>query len=96
MAFNPAVTLGFQTTKHITKKQLLVYFTAEIIGALLGSLIVKCAIDRGIQSSLGSNPPNYSYPLPLIFAVEVLDYVLLMGVILIVIHYTNDLKNLKD
>jgi aquaporin Z len=90
--FNPAVTLGFQTTKHITKRLLLLYFTAEITGALLGSLFVKYAIGRGIQASLGANSPNYSYPLPLIFAVEVLDYASLMAVILIVIHHTNGLK----
>ena len=28
--FNPAVTLGFLITKHITKRQLLLYITAEI------------------------------------------------------------------
>ena len=39
--FNPAVTVGFLITKHITKVQLFYYFTAEIIGALLGSLFVK-------------------------------------------------------
>ena len=38
--FNPAVTLGFLITKHITKLQLVYYFTAEILGALLGSLFV--------------------------------------------------------
>jgi aquaporin Z len=37
--FNPAVTLGFLITRHITKIQLLYYFSAEIIGALLGSLV---------------------------------------------------------
>ena len=36
--FNLAVTLGFLITKHITKLQLVYYFTAEILGALLGSL----------------------------------------------------------
>ncbi len=36
--FNPAVTVGFLITNHITKIQLLYYFTAEILGALLGSL----------------------------------------------------------
>jgi aquaporin Z len=33
--FNPAVTVGFLITKHITKIQLVYYFSAEIIGALL-------------------------------------------------------------
>ena len=39
--FNPAVTIGFLITKHITKIQLLYYFSAEILGALLGSLFVN-------------------------------------------------------
>jgi aquaporin Z len=34
--FNPAVTIGFLITKHITKIQLAYYLCAEIIGALLG------------------------------------------------------------
>jgi hypothetical protein len=43
---NLAVTLGFLITKHITKGHLLLYSTAEITGALLGSLFVKYAIGR--------------------------------------------------
>ena len=33
--FNPAVTIGYYITGHITKIQILYYFAAEIIGALL-------------------------------------------------------------
>jgi aquaporin Z len=32
--FNPAVTVGYFITKHITFRQLLNYFAAEIIGAV--------------------------------------------------------------
>src|SRR6188472_1242403 len=49
--FNPAVTVGYFITKHITFRQLLNYFAAEIIGALLGSLFVKYAI--GEHANLG-------------------------------------------
>ncbi len=87
--FNPAVTLGFLITKHITKRQLILYLIAEITGALLGSLFVKYFI--GTQASLGVNSPNYDYPLPLIFAVEVLASALLMAVILVVV-YTKGLR----
>ncbi|MER5174939.1 MAG: aquaporin [Candidatus Nitrosocosmicus sp.] len=87
--FNPAVTLGFLITKHITKRQLILYLIAEITGALLGSLFVKYFI--GTQASLGVNSPNYAYPLPLIFAVEVLASALLMAVILVVV-YTKGLR----
>ncbi len=32
--FNPAVTLGLLATKHITKRLVVLYITAEIMGAL--------------------------------------------------------------
>ena len=64
--FNPAVTLGLLITRHITKRQLLLlYILVEIMGALLASLFAKHAI--GNEAFLGSNSPNYAYPLPLIF-----------------------------
>jgi len=88
--FNPAVTVGFFITKHITTKiQLVYYFAAQILGALLGSLFVKYFI--GTQANLGANAPNYVYPLPVIFGIEILASALLMGVILIVV-YTKGLK----
>ncbi len=87
--FNPAVTLGFLITKHITKRQLFLYFVAEITGFLLGSLFVKYFI--GTQASLGVNSPNFTYSMPLIFGVEMLASALLMAVILVVVH-TKGLK----
>ncbi len=88
--FNPAVTIGFFITKHITTKiQLAYYFAAQIFGALLGSLFVKYFI--GIQANLGANAPNYAFPLPLIFSIEVLASALLMTIILIVV-YTKGLR----
>ncbi len=82
--FNPAVTLGFLITKHITKRLVILYVTAEITGAFLGSLFVRYVI--GSEAFLGANSPNYAYPLPLIFGVEVLASALLMAVILVVVH----------
>ena len=87
--FNPAVTVGFMITKHITKIQLIYYFAAEIIGALLGSLFVKYMI--GSEANLGANAPNYAFPLPIIFGVEIIASALLMAVILTVV-YTKGLK----
>ncbi len=87
--FNPAVSVGFLITKHIIKKLLVVYLSAEIIGALLASLFVSIVI--GKEANLGANAPNYSYPLPLIFGIEVLASALLMVVILTVV-YTKGLK----
>jgi aquaporin Z len=89
--FNPAVTLAFLITGHITKLQLLQYFAAEIIGALLASLFVMSVI--GTEASLGANAPDYSYPLPLVFGVEVLATSMLMAVIYLVV-YTKGLRGL--
>ena len=87
--FNPAVSLGFLITKHITKVQLIYYFTSEILGALLGSLFVKFLI--GSQANLGANVPNFAYPVPLIIGVEVFASALLMSVIYVVV-YSKGLK----
>lgn len=46
--FNPAVTVGYLITGYIKRIQLLYYFAAEIIGALLSSLFVFCL---GIRES---------------------------------------------
>jgi aquaporin Z len=89
--FSPAVTVGFLITGHITKLQLLHYLAAEITGALLASLFVMSLI--GIEASLGANAPDYSYPLPLVFGIEVLATALLMAVIYSVV-YTNGLRGL--
>jgi aquaporin Z len=81
--FNPAVTIGYFITKHITFRQLLNYFAAEIIGALLGSLFVKYVI--GQNANLGANAPNYDFPILVIFGIEVAASALLMVVILLVV-----------
>jgi aquaporin Z len=81
--------VGFLISGHITKLQLLQYFAAEITGALLASLFVMSLI--GTEASLGANAPNYSYPLPLVFGVEVLATAMLMAVIYLVV-YTKGLK----
>jgi len=87
--FNPAVTIGFYITGHISKIQITYYFAAEIIGALLGSLFVMSFIGTG--ADLGANAPNYDFSLFLIFLIEVLASALLMAVIFTVV-YTKGLK----
>jgi aquaporin Z len=62
-----------------------------MIGALFGSLFVKYAL--GNQANLGANAPNYSYPIPVIFGIEILASALLMAVIFAVV-YTKGLKGL--
>ena len=87
--FNPAVTVGYLITGHIRRIQLVYYFTAEIIGALLASLFVKYII--GSEGHLGANSFNHSYPISVVFGIEVLASALLMTVILIVV-YTKGLR----
>lgn len=87
--FNPAVTIGYYITGHITKIQVFYYFAAELIGAILGSLFVMRFI--GTEANLGANVPNYDYSLGLIFPIEILASGLLMAVIFTVV-YTKGLK----
>ncbi|MBA3285756.1 MAG: aquaporin [Nitrosopumilus sp.] len=82
--FNPAVTFGFLITKHVAKRLVVPYITAQIMGALLGTIFVRYVI--GSEAFLGANSPNYAYPLPLIFGIETLASALLMAVILIAVH----------
>jgi len=87
--FNPAVTIGYYITGHISKIQVAYYFAAELIGAILGSLFVMSVI--GTEANLGVNTPNYEFSLPLIFGIEVLASGLLMAVIFTVV-YTKGLR----
>ena len=87
--FNPAVTVGYIITGHIRRNQIWYYFAAEIIGALLASLFVKYVI--GSEAHLGANGFNHSYPISVVFGIEVFASALLMAVILTVV-YTKGLK----
>jgi aquaporin Z len=87
--FNPAVTIGYYITGHISKIQIVYYFTAEIIGALLGSLFVLTFI--GDKVNLGANAPNPDFSIFIIFPVEILASAMLMGVIFYVV-YTKGLR----
>ncbi len=90
--FNPAVTVGYLITGHLRRELFFYYLSAEIIGAFLGSLFVKYFI--GIEANLGANAPNYDFPIPIIFGIEVLASGLLMAVIFVVV-YTKGLKGLS-
>ena len=87
--FNPAVTVGYIITGHIRRNQIWYYFAAEIIGALLASFFVKYII--GSEAHLGTNSFNHSYPISVVFGIEVLASALLMAVILTVV-YTKGLR----
>lgn len=81
--FNPAVTIGYLFTGHLRKNLLAWYLAAEVMGALLASVFVKYAI--GTEANLGANAPNYYFPIPVFFGIEVLASGLLMAVIYAVV-----------
>jgi len=83
--FNPAVTIAFFITKHVKGKHLPLYFTAQTIGAFLGSIFVLFIL--GDYANLGTNTPDVSYPLGTVFGYEVIASIFLMGVIYIVVHF---------
>src|ERR671931_516183 len=87
--FNPAVTVGYLIIGHFRRIELVYYFAAEIIGAILASIFVKYVI--GSEAHLGANSFNHLYPISVVFGIEVLASALLMAVILTVV-YTKGLK----
>ena len=83
--FNPAVTIAFFITRHVKGKQLPLYFTAQTIGAFLGTIFVLFVI--GDYANLGTNTPDILYPSGVVFGYEVIASIFLMGVIYIVVHF---------
>ena len=81
--FNPAVTVGFFITRHITAKQIPIYFSAQTIGAFLGILFVKFVF--GDYANLGLNSANHEYSARVFFGVEAAATIFLMASILIAI-----------
>ena len=82
--FNPAVTIGFFISGYTKSKYLPIYFSAQAIGAFLGTFFVKFVI--GDFANLGLNFPNYDYSVSFFYGIETLATIFLMGVILIVVH----------
>ena len=81
--FNPAVTIAFFITKHVSAKHLPVYFTAQAIGAFLGSVFVLFVI--GNHANIGTNAPNLEHDWASIIGIEIIATVFLMWVIYIVV-----------
>ena len=81
--FNPAVTIAFFITKHVSAKHLPIYFTAQAIGAFLGSVFVLFVI--GNHANIGTNAPNLEHDWASIIGIEIIATVFLMWVIYIVV-----------
>lgn len=82
--FNPAVTIGFAISRYLNPKLIPLYFSAQAIGAISGSLFVKIAI--GNYAKLGLNFPNYEYSFAVIFGTEICATLFLMGGILLILN----------
>ena len=72
--FNPAVTIAFFITKHVSAKQLPVYFTSQTVGAFLGSIFVLFVI--GDYANIGTNAPNLEHDWASIIGIEIIATVL--------------------
>ena len=59
--FNPAVTVGFLITKHITKIQLAILFCRRDNRCFTRKFICKILV-IGNNANLGANAPNYAFP----------------------------------
>jgi len=81
--FNPAVTIAFFMTKHVSGKQLPVYFGAQAVGAFLGSIFVLFVF--GDYANIGTNAPNLNYDWGSIIGLEILATIFLMWVIFIIV-----------
>jgi aquaporin Z len=53
---------------------------APLVGVAIGIIMI------GDEANLGANAPNYTFPIPIIFGVEVLATALLMAIILVGVH----------
>lgn len=83
--FNPAVTVGYFITGHITRVQVAYYVAAELAGAVLGSLFVMHVV--GTDAALGANVPGHgAFAAEAMFGAEVLATAMLMAVILAVVR----------
>ena len=76
--FNPAVTIAFFITNHVKGKYLPLYFTAQTIGAFLGSIFVLFVI--GDYANIGTNAPNLEHDWASIIGIEIIATVFLMWV----------------
>jgi MIP family channel proteins len=54
--FNPAVSIGFTISKHLKRKDLLMYIAVQIIGSVIASLVVIAAI--GQSGNVGLTLPK--------------------------------------
>lgn len=57
---NPAVTLAFAVTKHITWNEALVYILAQFVGGILGALGIALIFGGSAAATIGFGPTNFN------------------------------------
>lgn len=83
--FNPAVTLAFAITGHAKMSQIPTYLSAQILGAISGSLFVMYTL--GYHADLGLNRPDIAYGIIPVFGIETAATIVLVGAILGVVRW---------
>ena len=81
--FNPAITIGFAISGYLRPRLIPMYLLAQALGAMTGSVFVRYVL--GDYARLGLNAPSNEYALPVVFGIEVVATVFLMGGILLII-----------
>jgi len=84
---NPAVTLAFWSSGRLHREQLLPYISAQLFGAVLGSLLLK-ALFQDQPTSLGVTQPSGTMLQS--FGMEMMLSFILMFVILSVAHGSDE------
>src|SRR3989338_2855358 len=82
--FNPAVTLGFAVVRRFPLKELGWYLGAQILGALVGSLLVKLLFSG--ESSIGVTTPSILIP-QAFFLEVILTFILMFTIISVAPDY---------
>ena len=82
--FNPAVTVGFAISGYLRPRLIPMYLLAQALGAITGSAFVRYVL--GDYAQLGLNAPNSEYALPVVFGMETIATMFLMGGILLIIN----------
>lgn len=83
--FNPAVTLAFSVAKRFDNKKIIPYISAQLLGAIFASLVLKSMFPQNIH--LGATAPSGS-----IWQSFVMEFILTYFLMLVIIHVSQGSK----
>ncbi len=84
--FNPAVTLGFFVVRRFPLKELMWYWGAQILGAILGSFLVKLLFFSDAAASIGVTLPSIVISKAFILE-SILTFILMFTIISVATDY---------